>query len=484
MNAPVSFQSVNDGSAAVEQTLALQRAAFAREPMPSFAVRADRLDRLQRLIEIEGEGLLAAIDRDFDGRSVTESQLIELFPSLESVRYARRNLRRWMRPERRRVSIWLRPARAEVVYQPRGVVGIVVPWNYPLFLGAGPLAGALAAGNRVMLKMSELTPNFSLCFAHCVAKHFSPEEVSVVLGDADAARHFVSLPFDHLLFTGSTAVGRHVMRAAADHLTPVTLELGGKSPAIVADDFDLATAAQRIVFCKLLNAGQTCVAPDYVLVPESRCDAFVSAARHAAKKLHPDGARPDYGSIVSVSHHARLVAMLNEAVASGATAWPLFDDAVLTGRRLAPVALTGVTGDMRLMQEEIFGPLLPVVTYRHLDEAIAFVNGRARPLALYVFSNQERLVDRVLSSTHSGGAAVNDCMLQIAVDDLPFGGIGPSGIGAYRGPEGFRTFSHARSVLRQARFNPLPLLHPPYGMLARRLLRLMLWRWRTVRAGS
>jgi coniferyl-aldehyde dehydrogenase len=459
------------------ERFARQRATFATEPSPTLEVRQDRLARLLALLEEDGDALLEAIDRDFDGRSCTESRLIELFPAIEGVRYARRHLKAWMRPERRHVSIWFQPARAEVHYRPRGVVGIVVPWNYPLFLAIGPLTAALAAGNRAMVKLSEFTPAFSVAFSAIVAKHFSADEVAVIEGDAEVAKRFVALPFDHLLFTGSTAVGRQVTRAAAENLTPVTLELGGKSPAILTDGFDVAMAAQRIVVGKLINAGQTCVAPDYVLLPEERREAFVTAAQAAARKLYGDGTSPDYASIISKRHHARLADLVADAKAMGARAVPLLGVDTLPGRRMAPVLLTGVRPDMRVMQEEIFGPVLPVLGYRTLDEALAFINGRDRPLALYVFDDDRRRAERILAGVPAGGAAINDCLLQVVQDDLPFGGIGASGMGAYHGPEGFKTFSHAQGVFRQSRFNTLPLLHPPFGERARRILNLMLRRW-------
>ncbi|HEX5393173.1 MAG TPA: coniferyl aldehyde dehydrogenase [Rhodocyclaceae bacterium] len=454
-----------------------QRRAFAVERSPTLAVRLDRLARLQQMLDAEGDALLAAIDLDFSGRSPTESQIIELFPSLEGIRYARRHLARWMKPERRHVSFWFAPARAEVRYQPKGVVGIVVPWNYPLFLAIGPLTAALAAGNRAMLKLSEYCPRFSAAFAAAVSRHFSPEEVAVVEGSAKVAQHFVALPFDHLLFTGSTAVGRHVMTAAAKSLTPVTLELGGKSPVILGEDFPIASAAQRIVFAKLTNGGQTCVAPDYVLLPQARRDEFIAAARAAASQLYGSGTS-DYASIVSDRHHTRLKSLMEEARANGAHVELLLEKDALPGRKMAPAILTNVTRDMGVMREEIFGPLLPVLTYSQLDEALAFINAGDRPLALYVFDNDPARIDRILASTHSGGVAINDGLLQVAQDDLPFGGIGASGMGAYHGPEGFKTFSHARGIFRQSSINSMPLLYPPYGKRTAWILRLMLRRWR------
>lgn len=460
----------------MEALFTAQKLAFSRGPYPSLAARRDRLVRLRRMLESEGDALLTAIDRDFAGRSLHESQLIELFPSLEGIRYAERHLHRWMKPQRRHVSLWFAPARAEVQYQPKGVVGIVAPWNYPLFLAVGPLTAALAAGNRAMVKLSEYCPAFGEAFAAAIARHFAPDEVAVILGDADVARHFTALPFDHLLFTGSTEVGRHVMAAAAKNLTPVTLELGGKSPAIIGDDFPIATAARRIVFAKLANAGQTCVAPDYLLLPASRRDAFVAAAQEAARSLYAKAER-DYAGIITDTQRKRLQALLEDAIAQGARAVPLLDSAPLPGRRLAPQLILDADRSMKIMQEEIFGPLLPVLTYDRIEDALAYVNEGARPLALYVFDHDRSRVDAILAATHSGGVAVNDCLFHVAQDDLPFGGIGASGMGAYHGPEGFKTFSHARGVFRQFRFTGTALLHPPYEGRARLMLKVLLRRW-------
>ncbi|HEY3381134.1 MAG TPA: coniferyl aldehyde dehydrogenase [Vicinamibacterales bacterium] len=464
------------GSAAgLDAAFRAQREACSREPMPDARTRREWLQRLADLLRRNERAICDAIDSDFGRRPAPETRILELFPSLSSVRYARAHVRRWMRPERRHVSIWFQPGRAELRYQPLGVVGIIVPWNYPLFLAVGPLAASLAAGNRSMIKMSEYGPALGALLAGLMADVFPADLVTVVLGNVQVARDFAALPFDHLLFTGSTAVGRDVMAAAAKNLTPVTLELGGKSPAIVAPGYNLATAAQRIVFGKLVNAGQTCIAPDYVLLPKGEEDAFLAAVRSCAKQFYGTAASPDYASIAHDRQHTRLLAVLADAEAKGARIEPILEPGAPGPRRLPPVALFNCTGDMRVMQEEIFGPLLPIVPYDSLEHAVQYVTGRDRPLSLYVFDGDRGRVDRLLDATHSGGVTVNDCLLHIGQDDLPFGGVGPSGMGRYHGPEGFRTFSHARSVFRQSRVNGLPALYPPYGRrLGEWLLKLML----------
>jgi coniferyl-aldehyde dehydrogenase len=451
-----------------------QDAARLRDPYPSVASRRTQLARLAAMIKAAQPEIERAISADFGHRAPQETALVEVFTSLEAVRYTSRCLGRWAKPERRPVSIWHRPGHARLHRQPLGVVGIIVPWNYPLYLAAGPLVSALAAGNRVMIKMSEFTPYFGALWARLMADHFPAEEIAVVNGGVEVAEAFTRLPWDHLLFTGSTHVGREVMRAAAERLTPVTLELGGKSPAIVCDDFPLSLAARRIAYGKCTNAGQTCVAPDYALVPAARVAAFVAAAREAVTSFFPTLASSDYTSIASERHYARLTAYLDDALQKGATAHPLHSDpSDPTARKLAPVALTGVTSDMRAMEDEIFGPILPIVPYETLDEAIAYVNARPRPLALYAFSDERETIGRILRTTSSGGVTLNDTMLHVAQDALPFGGVGPSGMGRYHGREGFDAFSKLRGVYYQRRFNGLSLMQPPYGERFRRLIRLM-----------
>ncbi|MEO5829969.1 MAG: coniferyl aldehyde dehydrogenase, partial [Rhodanobacter sp.] len=396
------------------------RDAQAREPMPSWATRARRLRALETMLREQREAFAAAISADFGQRPVEETDLLEIFPSLSAIRHALSHGRRWMKPRRRLADLLFLPAYTELQPQPRGVIGIIVPWNYPLYLAIGPLVDALVAGNRVMLKMSEFTPRFSALFAEQVAKFFAADEVLVANGDATVAQAFSSLPFDHLLFTGSTAVGHHVMRAAAANLTPVTLELGGKSPAIIGPGARFEHAVERIVFGKLVNAGQTCIAPDYVLLPRSRVDDFIDAAGKVLAKMYPQlGNSTQYASIVSDHQYERLTKLRDDARLRGAQVHALSQaDEDPARRLLPPQLLTGVNDDMAVMRDEIFGPLLPLVPYDTLDEAIAYVRARPHPLALYLFENDRTLVNHVLARTHAGGVSVNDTLYHIAQHGL------------------------------------------------------------------
>ncbi|CAI8910774.1 coniferyl aldehyde dehydrogenase [Pseudomonas sp. GW456-12-1-14-TSB6] len=446
-----------------------QRAAYAANPMPPAAQRQQWLKALRDLLSSERQALIDAISSDFSHRSADETLLAELMPSLHGIHYASQHISQWMKPSKRKVGVAFQPASAKVVYQPLGVVGVIVPWNYPLFLAIGPLTGALAAGNRVMLKLSESTPATGLLLKELLARIFPEDLVCVVLGEADVGVAFSKMRFDHLLFTGSTSVGRHVMRAAAENLTPVTLELGGKSPAIVSRDVPLKDAAERIAFGKTLNAGQTCVAPDYVLVPEERIGGFVEAYRQAVRGFYPTLAdNPDYTAIINERQLARLNSYLSDATSKGALLIPLFDQG--QGRRMPHSLLLNVSDEMTVMQDEIFGPLLPIVPYQDLDQAFAYINQRPRPLALYYFGYDKHEQKRVLSETHSGGVCLNDTLLHVAQDDMPFGGIGPSGMGHYHGHEGFLTFSKAKGVLFKQRFNAAKLIYPPYGKPIQKLI--------------
>ncbi|EIL98874.1 aldehyde dehydrogenase [Rhodanobacter thiooxydans] len=454
------------------------RDAQAREPMPGWPRRAQRLRQLEKMLLEQRAAFAAAIDADFGQRPAEETDLLEVFPSLSAVRHALRHGRRWMRPRRSLAGLAFLPARNVLIPQPRGVVGIIVPWNYPLYLAIGPLVDALVAGNRAMLKMSEFTPRFSGLFAEQVAKYFQPDEVVVVNGDAEVAQAFSTLPFDHLLFTGSTAVGHHVMRAAAANLTPVTLELGGKSPAIIGPGARLEHAVERIVFGKLVNAGQTCIAPDYVLLPRARVAEFIELAGKATTRMYPRLERnTQYASIVSDRQYQRLAALRDGALAAGARTHPLGEATEDPARRLLPPQLlTEVDDSMAVMREEIFGPLLPLLPYDSLDDAITYIAARPHPLALYLFEHDQARIDLVLARTHAGGVGVNDTLFQIAQHELPFGGVGASGMGGYHGEAGFRTFSHFKPVFRQARWNGAGLLNPPYGARFRRMLALLLRR--------
>jgi coniferyl-aldehyde dehydrogenase len=464
--------------AAMNETLLRMRHAQSVDPLPAWPVRVKRLRALRTLLLDHRAELAAAIDADFGRRPVQETELLELFPSLSAISHALRHGRRWMTPRRQWANAVFLPARTELRPQPRGVVGIIVPWNYPLYLAVGPLVDALVAGNRAMLKMSEFTPRFSALFASLVARHFPADEVVAVTGAADVAQAFSALPFDHLLFTGSTAVGHQVMRAAAANLTPVTLELGGKSPAIVGPGARFEHAVERIVLGKLVNAGQTCIAPDYVLLPRDRVDGFVAVAQRVTARMYPQLAQNgQYASIASDRQYQRLVALLDDARDRGAHVHPLGDAAAdATRRLLPPQLLSRVDDSMAVMREEIFGPLLPLLPYDTIDQAIAWVAARPHPLALYLFESDDAVIEQVLSRTVAGGVSVNDTLYHIAQHGLPFGGVGASGMGGYHGEAGFRTFSHLKPVFRQARLNGAGLFNPPYGQRFRHLLDLLLRR--------
>ena len=442
----------------------------------SFGERIAALTALQSLLRENVAALADAVDRDFRGRARHETRLLEVFPAIEAIAHARKHLRSWMVPRRARTNFWFLPGRSRIVVQPLGVVGIVVPWNYPIYLAVGPAVSAIAAGNRVMVKMSESAPATGELFAALVARYVNADAMTVVNGDADVARAFTALPFDHLVFTGSTEVGRHVMRAAAANLTPVTLELGGKSPAIVGRGMPVAEAADRILYGKCLNAGQTCVAPDYVLVPEEHMEAFAAAAAATVARLYPRlRDNPDYTAIIDARHHERLRGYVEEARARGASVVeinPAGED-FAGSPKLPPTLLSGVPGDTRVMREEIFGPLLPLVPYRGLAEAIAYVNARPRPLALYMFDHDRAAVNQVIAGTVSGGVSVNETIVHLAQDDLPFGGVGPSGMGEYHGRAGFDALSKRKAVFYQSRLNGLKLFRPPYGARFERLLKFL-----------
>ena len=451
----------------MEQVFAAQRAAFADAMNPSRATRVDRLDRLLRLTQTHDRAIADAIAADFGHRSHHETDFADIFVVLSAIRHAKRHLKGWMKSRRVATPLHLLPARSEIIRQPLGVVGVISPWNYPYQLGMEPVAAALAAGNRVMLKPSELTPRFSELLQRIVADHFAADEFAVIAGDVEVGRAFSRLPFDHLFFTGSTSVGRQVALAAAENLTPVTLELGGKSPGIVDADCDLGVAAPRIAFAKLLNAGQTCVAPDYMLVPKARVDEFVAAMRSSVAALYPSIiGNPDYTSIVSDRHYQRLAHLVEDATAQGATIVSLAtaaDKPDAATRRFPPLLLTGVDDDMAVMREEIFGPVLPVLAYDSLEHAIRYINRQPRPLALYWFGRNSERREQVLRSTISGGVAINDACWHVAQEYLPFGGVGASGMGAYHGEYGFRTFTREKPVLHQAALNGITLFRPPYG---------------------
>ncbi len=460
--------------------LALQREAFLRAGAPSLAERRDDIKRLRDAVKRDAERIASVISADFGNRSRYETMLADVWPVVASARETLKSLPRWMKPRRVGVGLELLPGAARILYQPLGVVGIISPWNYPFQLAILPLIAALAAGNRIMLKPSELTPRTSEFLAEFLGKLFPEEKVATVLGGPELGAAFSGLPFDHLFYTGSTEVGRRVMHAAAQNLTPVTLELGGKSPCIVGADAVLAAAADSIASGKLLNAGQTCIAPDYVLVPKQHRDAFVGLFQELVEKLYPSLAEnPDYTSIVNARHYARLTRYIDEARRRGTHIVeinPAHEQLAPQNRKIAPTLLIEPEDDLAVMREEIFGPVLPIVAYDLLDEAIAYVNARPRPLALYYFGADKAARDEVLARTTSGGASVNETLMHVVVENLPFGGVGPSGMGAYHGEFGFQTFSHRKGVFLQSRYNAANLIRPPFGRVAEMMRKIMLGR--------
>lgn len=456
--------------------LARQRSAFLRDGAPSANKRRAQLLELKKAILGLRQEYQEAINADFSNRSRHETDVMEILPVTQGIDYLRKNLGHWMRAKRRHVAMQYRPATAKVIMQPLGVVGIVSPWNYPLALCLTPLATALAAGNRVIIKPSEFTPKTSALMASMLSKIFTEDEVAVVTGGPDVGAAFSALPFDHLFFTGSTGVGKDIMHAAADNLVPVTLELGGKSPVIIDREFSIPRVARALVYGKLSNAGQTCVAPDYAFVHEDHVDAFVSAFNAEVRRAYPNGPSDDgYAAIISQRHHDRLVGLIEDAREKGARIVQI-GTAPNASRphTLPPTIIVRATQDMKVMQQEIFGPILPIVAYRSIGDTIAQINAGDRPLSLYVFSDRRKVIDQVLSSTTSGSAVVNDTLLQFVQDDMPFGGVGPSGMGAYHGEEGFKTFSHAKSVLTQSRLSMVGIMRAPFGRLADRVLGFML----------
>jgi coniferyl-aldehyde dehydrogenase len=452
----------------------LQREGYRRHPYPSYEERSENLRKLERILVDNATAIAEAINADFGHRAFEESLMAELFTSVDGIRDARKRLRKWMRPQRRHVSVLFATGSNRVIPQPKGVVGVVSPWNYPLFLTAGPLTSVLAAGNRAMVKMATNSQHLCRLLADKVRAVF-PEDTLAILPGVKA-QDFSTLPYDHIIFTGSADAGRTVMRSAAENLTPVTLELGGKSPTIVCDDFDVDEAASRILYAKFLNAGQTCLAPDYLFIPEGKRDQFVAAAKRIMPERYPDTNQQCYTSVIDDKSYRRLRATLEDARQKGAQVVPVVPGASFNDelRKIPPHLVLDVTDDMTIMKDEIFGPLLPIRTYRTLDEVIAYVNGKDRPLGFYVFTNDKATEDKLVYSTISGGVTVNNCMLHVAQHDVPFGGTGASGIGHYHGYEGFLEFSKLRPVFKNPRVSLLSMFYPPYSARTRRMLDLLI----------
>jgi coniferyl-aldehyde dehydrogenase len=450
--------------------LELQRAAYRANPYPDLEQRKSDLAALHRFLQENEAAIIKAIGADFGVRPATETRLIELFPVRQGIRDTLGHIAKWMRPQRRSVDQLVFPgASNRVIPQPLGIVGVMVPWNFPVFLSFGPLVDIVTAGNRAMVKMSDRSTHLARLLIDVFPRYLPVEKVAF-FEDLGRGPEFSKLPFDHMIFTGSGGVGRAVMASAAVNLCPVTLELGGKAPAVVAPDYPIATAAERILWAKCMNAGQVCVNVDYLFLPEASIDAFVAHAKRLVAERFPDLNGPDYTTIIDQPAFDRLNATLADAKARGATVINLAPDQQLDAgrRKLAPHIVLGVNDEMTIMKEEIFGPLLPVKPYREADEVIAYVNAHDRPLAFYPFTNNKRLAERYITQIISGSVGVNEAIVQAGQHDLPFGGVGASGMGHYHGHEGFLTFSKLRPVFRQARISSIQLaMQPPYGKRAK-----------------
>jgi len=470
MNKPVD-PSIEESKARMGLLLDAQKRANIAKGPPSARLRRDRLTRCIELLLTHKDDFVEAMSADFGVRSRDMTMLTDIAGAINPLKSARANLENWMKPQKRKVTpaaLGVFGARAEVRYQPKGVVGVISPWNFPVQLSFDAIAGAVAAGNRVMLKPSEFTPATSALMAQTLDLYFDEDEIAVILGGPEVGAAFAGLPFDHLIFTGATNVARHVMRAAAENLTPVTLELGGKSPVVIGRSADMAKTAARVMTGKTMNAGQICLAPDYVLAPKEGVDGFINEAKNAVAKMYPtikDNA--DYTSIINQRHYERIRGLISDAKQKGAEIVEINpaneDFSQQEHRKIPPTLIVGATDDMSVMQEEIFGPVLPIRTYTAIEDTIGEINARPRPLALYYFGDDSAESEALLSKTHSGGVTINDVIFHVTQDDLPFGGVGPSGMGAYHGHRGFFEFSHEKAIYRQISGELLAMMRPPYG---------------------
>jgi coniferyl-aldehyde dehydrogenase len=453
------------------EILAKQKAANIRDGIPSAEQRIAWIDKSIDLLVTHGDALSQAMAEDFGHRSIDQSNLTDIAGSIGALKFSKKHLKKWMKPEKRGVEfpLGLLGSKAYIQYQPKGVVGIISPWNFPVNLTFAPLANVFAAGNRAMIKPSEFTEKTSELMKDLFSQYYTEEEVAVVTGGPDIGAAFSGLPFDHMIFTGATSIAHHVMRAAADNLVPLTLELGGKSPVILGKSADLDKAAARIMAGKTLNAGQICLAPDYAFVPEEKTRDFVGAATAAVGKMFPDGLKDnnDYTSVVNQRHFDRLNSYLDDAREKGAEVIEINpageNFSQQPHHKMAPHIVVNPTDDMKVMQDEIFGPILPIKSYTNTSDAVGYINDHARPLGLYYFGDDASEREMVLNNTTSGGVTVNDVIFHVAQEDLPFGGVGPSGMGAYHGKDGFYEFSHKKAVYTQTGSELLAMMRPPYG---------------------
>ncbi len=453
----------------MQDILDLQKNSFCNSPFPTLKQRKHNLRLVLKIVSDHKQEWIDAISKDFGHRSKYETLMMELMQTQHLIKYVLSNLRKWMKAKSRNPGLLNIPARSKIYWQPLGVVGIISPWNYPIDLTLSPLVYALASGNRVMIKPSEHSPKTSELLHNLVSKYFDKTHVAICCGDVNIGIEFSKLPFDHLMFTGSTKTGKLVMASAANNLTPVTLELGGKSPTIIGFDANISSAARRICFGKSINSGQTCIAPDHIYIPENKIQEFVSEYRKSFEKMYPDGQNDlGYSCIINQFHFDRLKNLIIDAKEKGARFEQIgnWD----SGEKIAPHIVFDTTQEMELSQTEIFGPLLPLIPYSDISEPIKKINSGEKPLALYYFGNDRKIKKKLIRETRSGGIVFNDTVIQFAIKSLPFGGVGASGMGQYHGKEGFETFSQAKPVVFKGRINPLRLAYPPYGNWMHKLL--------------
>jgi coniferyl-aldehyde dehydrogenase len=478
-------EKIDVSAVGMQAVLDRQKAAYIEEGVVTAEVRIDRLNRLIDLVHDHKDAMVDALSQDFGHRSSHQTLMSDIYSTLESLKHTKKSVKTWMKPEKRKAPVPMNffGARARIEYQPKGVIGVLGTWNFPIHTVLSPLAGVFAAGNRGLLKYSEVTPATSLLLHGLIKKYFKEEECAGFLGGPEAGAAFSALPLDHLIFTGATSIARHVMRSASDNLTPVTLELGGKSPVIISRDTDLKEAARRIFTGKTLNVGQVCLSPDYVFVPEDKREEFVEHAVAIVSEMYPTMVNnPDYCSVVNERHYQRLLSYLQDARDKGANIREInpANEDFSKQKNVYKIPLTLVVDPsegMKVMQDELFGPLLCVKSYKKVDECIDYINSNPRPLALYYFGSKKGAeIRKVLDHTTSGGVCINDVMAHVSCEDLPFGGIGHSGMGNYHGLEGFKTFSHARSIFTQSKINLQALggMLPPYGEKADKTLEGMI----------
>jgi len=456
---------MNNTAEDILNTYNLQKQAYVAYPMPSVKYRIDNLKNLKNSIISYQEKLVAAMSYDFGHRSSAESVIADILPTINSINYHIKNIPSWVKPEKRKTGLLLAPAKINVHYQPLGVIGIIVPWNFPVQMSMAPLIAALSSGNRVMIKMSEYTPSTNAVITEMINGLFQNDEVAIIQGGVDIAEAFSKTAFDHLIFTGSSEIGKKVMKAASANLTPVTLELGGKSPVIICDDIDIRTAVERLILGKCINAGQICVAPDYVFCPKGKTEQFITEFKNQFKRMYNGiNNNDDYSNIINDTQFQRLIELIDDAKEKGGNVVSVSgENPDNKNRRIAPHLVTNVNDDMQVMQNEIFGPVLPIIPYDDLQDTLNYINRRPRPLALYVMTFNKNTQNMIIENTHSGGVCINDTAFHVAADDAPFGGIGSSGMGQYHGKEGFLTFSKAKTVMTRGRFNSGKVMFPPYG---------------------